>query len=144
MLDNVRGNLCCPYKYCKNKKKYRIDDVFMSHLIKHEYMEDYQCWKKYGEDKLNEAEMSDLYLNKEVPTGVKEDHDDVNEAYILGLTDDDIVFQVYNIEEMVCNVERRDNDDQYSNDKLVEYKKMIEYSKKSFYHSCAVQYTRCL
>jgi hypothetical protein len=21
MLDNVRGNICCPYKHCKNEKK---------------------------------------------------------------------------------------------------------------------------
>jgi hypothetical protein len=24
MLDNVRGNLCCPYKHCKNENKYFI------------------------------------------------------------------------------------------------------------------------
>jgi hypothetical protein len=41
MLDNVRGNLCCPCKHCKNEKKYCADDVLMSHLIKHEFMEDY-------------------------------------------------------------------------------------------------------
>jgi hypothetical protein len=27
MLDNVRGNLCCPCKHCKNEKKYRRDDM---------------------------------------------------------------------------------------------------------------------
>jgi hypothetical protein len=30
------------------------------------------------------------YLEREVPTGVEEDHDDVNEAGILGFIDDDI------------------------------------------------------
>jgi hypothetical protein len=40
----------------------------------------------------------------------------VNEAYILGLTDDDIVFQVHNIKDMVRTVKRHDDDDQYSND----------------------------
>jgi hypothetical protein len=35
ILDNVRGNLCCPCKHCKNQKKYQIDDVLRSHLIKH-------------------------------------------------------------------------------------------------------------
>jgi hypothetical protein len=35
MLDNSRGNLCCPCKYCKNEKKYRANDVLRSHLIKH-------------------------------------------------------------------------------------------------------------
>jgi hypothetical protein len=85
--------------------------------------------------------MRDSYLEREVPTGVKEEHDDVNEANILGLTNDDIEFQVYNIEEMVHNVKRHGNDDQYSNDKLEKYKKMKD-SKKSFYHSCATQYTR--
>jgi hypothetical protein len=33
MLNNVRGNLCCPCKHCKNEKKYRTDDVVWSHLI---------------------------------------------------------------------------------------------------------------
>jgi hypothetical protein len=66
----------------------------------------------------------------------------VHKADILGFTDDDIEFQVHNIEEMVRNVKRHDNDDQYSNGKLAKYKKMIEDSKKSFYHGCAVQYTR--
>jgi hypothetical protein len=99
MLDNIRGNICCPCKHCKNEKRYRIDDVLRSHLIKHGFMEDYRCWNKYGEEELNEAEMSDSYLEREVPTGVEEDHDDdVNEPDILGLTDDDIVFQVHNIE----------------------------------------------
>jgi hypothetical protein len=65
----------------------------------------------------------------------------VNEVDILGLIDDNIIFQVYNIEEMVCNVERHDDDDQYSNDELENYK-MIEDSKKSFYHGCVIQYTR--
>jgi hypothetical protein len=35
MLNNVRGNLCYPYKYYKNEKKYHVDDVLRSHLIKH-------------------------------------------------------------------------------------------------------------
>jgi hypothetical protein len=51
------------------------------------------------------------YLEREVPTGVKEDHDDVNETNILGFTDDDIEFQVHNIEEMVHNVKRHDDYD---------------------------------
>jgi hypothetical protein len=51
---------------------------------------------------------------------------------------------VYNIEEMVRNVESHGDDDQYSNGKLAKYKKMIEDSKKSFYHGCAPQYTRLL
>jgi hypothetical protein len=48
---------------------------------------------------------------------------------------------VHNIEEMVRNVERHDNNDQYNNDKLTKYKKMIEDYKKSFYHGCVAQYT---
>jgi hypothetical protein len=31
MLDNIRENLCCPCKHCKNKKKYRTYDV-LSHI----------------------------------------------------------------------------------------------------------------
>jgi hypothetical protein len=49
---------------------------------------------------------------------------------------------VHNIEEMVRNVERHGDDDQYNNDELEKYKKMIKDFKKPFYHSCAVQYTR--
>jgi hypothetical protein len=49
---------------------------------------------------------------------------------------------VHDIEKMVRNVERYDDDDLYSNDKLAKYKKLIEDSKKSFYHGCAAQYTR--
>ena len=116
MLDNIRGNICCPCKHCKNEKKYRADDVLRSYLIKHEFMEDYQCWNKHGEEGFNEADMRDSYFEREVPTGVEEDHDDVNEADILGSTDDDIEFQVHNIEEMIRNIESHDDDDQYSND----------------------------
>jgi hypothetical protein len=86
--------------------------------------------------------MRDSYVEREVPTSVEEDHDDVNEGGILEFTNDDIEFRVHNIEEMVHNVERHGNNDQYSNGKLAKYKKMIEDSKKSFYHGCAAQYTR--
>jgi hypothetical protein len=34
ILDNVRGNLCCPCKHCRNEKKYCTDDVLRLHLIK--------------------------------------------------------------------------------------------------------------
>jgi hypothetical protein len=116
MLDNVRGNLSCYCKYYKNEKKYHTDDVLRSHLIKHG---------------LNEAEMRDLYLEREVLTGVKEEHNDVNEADILGLTDDDIEFNVHNIEEMVRNVKKHDDDEQCSNGELAKYKKMIKDPKFS-------------
>jgi hypothetical protein len=86
--------------------------------------------------------MRDSYLKREVPIDVEEEHDDLNEVDILGLTDDDIEVQVHKIEEMVCNVERHDDDDQYSNGELAKYKKIIEDSKESFYHGCVTQYTR--
>jgi hypothetical protein len=130
MLDNIRGNLYCPCKHWKNEKRYRTDDVLMSHLINHGFMEDYRCWNKHGEEELNEADMRDSYLEREVPISVEEDHDDVNEADILGFIDDDIKFQVHNIEKMLHNLERHDDDDQYSNSELAKYKKMIEDSKK--------------
>jgi hypothetical protein len=38
MLDNVREDLCCPCKYCKNAKKYHTNDVLRSHLIKYGFM----------------------------------------------------------------------------------------------------------
>jgi hypothetical protein len=60
--------------------------------------------------------MRDSYMEREVLADVEEDHDDVNEADILGFTDDDIEFQVHNIEEMIHNIESHDDDDQYSND----------------------------
>jgi hypothetical protein len=105
-------------------------------------MEDYQCWNKHGEDGLNKAEMRDSYLEREFPNDVEEDHYDVNETDILGFTDDDIEFQVHNIEVMVRNIERHDDDNQYSNGELAKYNKMIEDSKKPFYHGCATQYMR--
>jgi hypothetical protein len=81
-------------------------------------------------------------MEREIPTDVEEDHDDVNEVDILGFTDDDIEFQLHNIEEVVRNVEGHGDDDQYSNGELAKYKKMIEDSKKPFYHGCTTQYTR--
>jgi hypothetical protein len=51
-------------------------------------------------------------------------------------------FHVHNIKEMVRNIKRHDDDNQYGNGELVKYKNMIEDSKKSFYHRCATQYTR--
>jgi hypothetical protein len=142
MLDNVRGNFYCPYKHCKNEKKYHTDDVLRSYLIKHGFIEYYRCWNKYGEERLNKIEIRDSYVERKVPTGVEEDHNDMNDVGTLGFTDDDIEFHVHNIGEMVHNVERHVNDDQYSNDKLVKYKKMIKDFKKSFYHGCVAQYMR--
>jgi hypothetical protein len=78
--------------------------------------------------------MRDSYLEREVLTSVEEENDDVNEIDILWLTNDDIEFQVHNIEEIIRNVERHDD----SNDELEKYKKMIKDSKKPFYHGCAV------
>jgi hypothetical protein len=49
---------------------------------------------------------------------------------------------VYNIEEMVHNVERHGDNDQYSNGELAKYKKMIEDSNKPLYHGCVALYTR--
>jgi hypothetical protein len=73
MLDNIRGNLCCLCKHYKNEKIYHTNDVLRSHLIKHGFMENYRCWNKHGEEGLNEAEMRDSYLEREVPNGVEED-----------------------------------------------------------------------
>jgi hypothetical protein len=82
-------------------------------------------------------------MREEVRTdSVEEEDDDVNETDILRLSDDDIVSRVDNIEQMVCNVERHIDGDQYSNDKLVKYKKMIEDSNKPFYDGCVVRYMR--
>jgi hypothetical protein len=50
MLENIRGNLYCPCKHYKNEKRYRTYDVLRSHLIKHEFMENYQCWNKHGDE----------------------------------------------------------------------------------------------
>jgi hypothetical protein len=137
MLDNIRENICCPCKHCKNEKRYVTDDVLRSHLIKHGFMKDYRCWNKHGKEGLNEAEMRNSYLKREVPTDVKEDHDNnVNELDILGFTNDDIEFQVHNIEEVVRNIKRHGDDDQYNNGELAKY------SKKPLYHGFVAQYTR--
>jgi hypothetical protein len=55
---------------------------------------------------LNEVETMHSYVEREVPTDVEEEHDDVYEVDILELTDDNIEFYVHNIEEMVRNIER--------------------------------------
>jgi hypothetical protein len=144
MSYNVRGNLCCPCKYYKNERKYCTDDVLRSHLIKHGFMEDYRCWNKHREERLDEAEIRDSYLEREIPTGVEEDHDDVNEADILGFTDDDIEFQVHKKEEMVRSVERHGDDNQYSNGELAKYKRIIEDYKKPFYHGCRFSTRGCM
>jgi hypothetical protein len=86
--------------------------------------------------------MRESYMEREVPTGVEEDHDDVNEVDKLGFTGDDIEFQVHNIEETILNVERHGDNDQYNNGELAEYKKMITNFKKSFNHGCAAQNMR--
>jgi hypothetical protein len=44
----------------------RIDDVLMSHLIKHGFMDDYRCWNKHGEEGHSEAEMRDSHMEREV------------------------------------------------------------------------------
>jgi hypothetical protein len=142
MLDNIGENLYCPCKHCKNEKRYHIDDVLRSYLIKHGFMEDYRCWNKQGEEGLNEVEMRDSYLERKLPAVVEEYHGDVNKADILGFINDDIEFHVHKIEEMIRNVERHGDDDQYSNGELVKYKKMIEDSNKPFYHGCVAQYMR--
>jgi hypothetical protein len=66
----------------------------------------------------------------------------VNEVDILRLSDVDIMSQVDNIEEMVRNIERHTDDDQYSNGELAKYKKMIEDSNRPFYDGCVVRYMR--
>jgi hypothetical protein len=104
-------------------------------------MEDYRCWNKHGQEGLNEAEMSDSYLEREVSISVEEDHNDLIKVDILGFTYNDIEFQVHNIEEMIHNFERHGDNDQYSNGELAKYKKMIKNSKKPFYHGCVAQYT---
>jgi hypothetical protein len=57
-------------------------------------MEDYRCWNKHGEEGLNEAESRDSYVEREVATVVEEEDDDVDEADILGLSNDDFMDQV--------------------------------------------------
>jgi hypothetical protein len=87
--------------------------------------------------------VNEVEMREEVPTnGVEEEDDDVNEADILRLSDDNIVSQVDNIEEMIRNIERHANNDQYNNGELAKYKKMIKDSNKSFYDGCAVRYMR--
>jgi hypothetical protein len=44
------------------------DDMLRLHLIKHGFMDDYQYWNKHGEERLNEVEMRDSYLKREVPS----------------------------------------------------------------------------
>jgi hypothetical protein len=43
----------------------RINIMHMMYC-KYVFMEDYQCWNKHGKEGLNEADMRDLYLEREV------------------------------------------------------------------------------
>jgi hypothetical protein len=61
-------------------------------LIKHGFMEYYEYRNKHGEEGLNETEMRDSYLKREVPAGIEEEHNNVKEADILWLIDDNIEF----------------------------------------------------
>ena len=141
MTDNARDYICYSCNHCKNEKKYRTIDVLKSHLIMCGFMDDYRCWNKHGEKGLNEAKLRDA-LEREIQMGVEEeDQNDVNEADMLGLSDDDIMCQVENIEEMVRNVEGN-ADDEYNKGEMTRYKKMLEDSKKLLYPGCAVEYTR--
>jgi hypothetical protein len=54
--------------------------------------------------------MKESYLERKVFTSVEEEYGDVNEIDILWLIDEDIVFQIHNIEEMIHNVERHPTD----------------------------------
>jgi hypothetical protein len=54
--------------------------------------------------------MIESYLERKVFTRVEEEYGDVNEIDILWLIDEDIVFQIHNIEEMIHNVERYPTD----------------------------------
>jgi hypothetical protein len=81
MLDNIRENICCHCKHCKNEVTF--DQAWIHGGL--------SMLEKHGKEGLNEVEMRDSYLEREVPTGIEEDHDDdVNEPDILGFTDDDI------------------------------------------------------
>ena len=138
MTDNARDYICCPYKHCNNEKKYRTTDVLKSHLIMRGFMDDYRCWSKHGEKGLNEAELRDA-LEREIRMGVEEeDQDNVNEAVMLGLSDDDIMCQVENKEEIVRNVEGN-ADDEYNKGEMTKYKNMLEDSKKPLCPGYAVE-----
>jgi hypothetical protein len=50
---------------CFRTTNNRIDDALRSYLIKHGFMEDYQCWNKHGEEGLNDAVMRDSSLERE-------------------------------------------------------------------------------
>jgi hypothetical protein len=54
--------------------------------------------------------MKESYLERKVFTSVEEEYGDVNEIDILWLIDEDIVFQIHTIEEMIHNVERHPTD----------------------------------
>lgn len=93
----------------------------------------YTCWNKHGEDGSNEEEVEDTNEHN-----MSTSEQDV--ADILGLSADEVMYRVENLEEMVHDVERHDN--AYSDGELARYKKLIEDSKKLIYPNCDIRHTR--
>ena len=119
----------CPCKYCKNEKKFRSDEIVFQHLILRGFVENYTCWNKHREEGFNEGGVEDGFPTEEYDV----DH-------ILGLSEDELMYHVENVDEMIHNVERHDN--AYNDGELARYKKLIEDSKKPFYPGCDVRHTR--
>src|ERR1041384_3190877 len=133
-VENGRSFIYCPCKDCKNEKKFSLSEMVESHLIMRGFKEKYGCWNKHGEEGLNEGEVGEDNLEREIPTDHL-DHDPDVDADILGLNEDDVVDHMKNIDEMVCNAERHANV-VYNRGELAKHRKMIEDSKKPFYPGC--------
>jgi len=123
----------CPCKDCKNEKKLISEEIVREHLIVRGFKENYTCWNKHGEVGTNEGEVEDHIDDQE--------HDpNIDLTDILGLSDNEVMDRVENLDEMVRNVER--HDEEYSDGELARYKRLIEDSRKPLYPGCDVRHTR--
>jgi hypothetical protein len=53
-LDVVEANkrngfMCCPYRYCKNKKDYSSSRILYNHIFSHGFMPNYIHWTSHRE-----------------------------------------------------------------------------------------------
>jgi hypothetical protein len=52
--------MLCPCMDCLNQKKFVQREVFYHHLVTRAFTKNYKCWKKHGEEALNELEVGCL------------------------------------------------------------------------------------
>ena len=63
------GFMCCPCKYCQNKKDCSSSRILHSHIFAHGFMPNYICWTKHGEKGVIMMEKEEQDCEANFPTG---------------------------------------------------------------------------